>query len=80
MDKDEILERLNQVFRDIFDDETLMISEQTAADDIDDWDSLAQISLIAAVENEFGIRFDMKTALRLKTVGEMIIQINGLLP
>ena len=49
MTKDEIYKRLNSVFRDVFDDDTLEISEATSADDIDDWDSLAQISLIAAI-------------------------------
>ncbi len=48
-----------------------MIDLTTSPDDIDDWDSLTQISLIAAVEDEFGIRFDMKTALHLKTAGEI---------
>jgi len=72
MNREEILKKLNEVFRDVFDDDTLVITEQTGPDDVDDWDSLAQISLIAAVENEFGVRLDTKTALHLKTVGEII--------
>ena len=79
MDQNEILLRLNEVFRDVFDDETITVNGNTTADDIDDWDSLAHISLIAAVENEFGIRFDMKTALKLKNVGEMTERIAALL-
>ena len=72
MNREEILKKLNEVFRDVFDDDTLVITEQTGPDDVDDWDSLAQISLISAVENEFGVRLDTKTALHLKTVGEII--------
>lgn len=75
MTKDEIYKRLNSVFRDVFDDDTLEIGEATTADDIDDWDSLAQISLIAAIENEFGIRFDMKSALQMKSAGEIAEKI-----
>ena len=74
-----IYSRLNEVFRDVFDDEEITVNEHMTADDIDDWDSLAQISLIAAVESEFGIRFDMKTALSLKNVGDMAHQIAALL-
>ena len=75
MTKDEIYTRLTSVFRDVFDDDTLVINETTTADDIDDWDSLAQISLITAIESEFGIRFDMKTALHLKRAGEIAEEI-----
>ena len=71
MGKDEIFERLNQVFRDVFDDESILLDEATGPDDIDGWDSLAHISLIAAVESEFGIRFDIKTAMKMKTAGEI---------
>ena len=49
MTKEEILKKLNEVFRDVFDDESISVTEQTCADDIDDWDSLAQITLIAAI-------------------------------
>lgn len=79
MTEEEIYSRLNEVFRDVFDDEEITVDEQTTADDIDDWDSLAQISLIAAIESEFGIRFDMKTALSLKNAGDIARQISILL-
>ena len=72
MSREEILKKVNEVFCDVFDDESLIIHENTNQDDVDDWDSLAQISLIAAIENEFGIRLDTRTALHLKTVGEII--------
>ena len=75
--REEILRKLNSVFCDVFDDDTLVITENTTADDIDDWDSLAQITLIAAIEKEFGVRFDVKTALTLKKISEIIDSCGG---
>lgn len=72
MDKQKITERLTEVFRDVFDDETLEIGETTTADDIEDWDSLEHISLIGAVEKAFKMRFTMKEVSGMKNVGEMI--------
>ena len=68
---EEIYERLNAVFRDFFDDEDIELDEETTADDIDDWDSLNHITLMAAVEDEFGIRFTMGEVSGMKNVGEM---------
>lgn len=72
MNRDQIFEKLTAVFRDIFDDEDITISESTTAADIEDWDSLTHIMLLSAVEDEFGIKFDMKAVQRLKNVGEMV--------
>lgn len=68
---EEIYERLNAVFRDFFDDDDIELDEETTADDIDDWDSLNHITLMAAVEDEFGIRFTMGEVSGMKNVGEM---------
>ena len=68
----EIYERLNKVFRDVFDDEEICVNETTTANDIDDWDSLEHINLIVAIENEFGIKFTMWETTSLKNVGEMV--------
>ena len=67
-----INERLNQVFRDVFDDESITVNENTTSADIEDWDSLEHISLIGAVEDEFGFRFKMKEVSSMKNVGEMM--------
>ncbi|MBR5682373.1 MAG: acyl carrier protein [Ruminococcus sp.] len=72
MNTNEIIPRLNEVFRDVFDDRTISVSERTTADDIEDWDSLAHINLVAAVENEFGLRFKMREVSSMKNVGDMI--------
>lgn len=71
MDRKELFEKLTDVFRDVFDDETITVSDETTADDIEEWDSLTHITLLASVEDEFDIRFDMKTVQKLKNVGEM---------
>ena len=67
----EIYNRLNAVFREVFDDESITVSENTTAADIEDWDSLTHIQLIAAVEGEFGVKFTMKQVSSMKNVGEM---------
>ena len=59
MSEQEIYERLNEVFRNVFDDDEIEVEAGTTADDIEDWDSLEHINLISAVEDEFGIRFKM---------------------
>ena len=72
LSKDEIIERLDDVFRDVFDDDTLEVDENTTADDIEDWDSIEHITLIGAVEDEFKMRFIMGEVSGMKDVGEMI--------
>ena len=72
MSEEEIYERLNDVFRDVFDDDTIEVDDLTTADDIDDWDSLEHINLIATVEKEFGIKFRMGEVSTMKDVGEMV--------
>ena len=71
MDREQIFETLNEVFRDVFDDDSITVSEDTTAEDIDGWDSLTHINLLATVEDEFDIKFDMKDVIKLKNVGEM---------
>ncbi len=72
MTREEVYERLNAVFRDVFDDEELTVNDETTAADVDGWDSLIHITLIDAVEEEFDLSFDMKTIVKLKNVGEMV--------
>ena len=72
MNKEEIYERLNTVFQDVFDDENIKVNEKTTSNDIEDWDSLEHINLIVAVEKEFGIKFNMNEVTSMKNVGEMV--------
>ena len=66
-----IIEKLNEIFSDVFDEE-ITVTPQTTAADIEDWDSLTHITLISEVEDAFGIKFSMKDVLGLKNVGEMM--------
>lgn len=67
-----IYEKLNEVFQDVFDDDTITVNAQTTADDIEDWDSLEHINLVSAVEKEFGMKFTMAQVVGMKNVGEMV--------
>lgn len=79
MNKNELWERLNEVFRDVFDDRKITVDENTTAEDIEDWDSLEHINLVEAVEQEFRMCFKMKEVSGMKNVGEMarIIEERG---
>ena len=72
MDEKLIMRRLNHIFQDVFDDDSIHITRRTTADDIEDWDSLEHITLIAAVESEFKMRFKMNEVSTMKNVGEMV--------
>lgn len=67
----EIYERLNEIFRDVFDDDSITVTAATTANDIEDWDSLSHITLIGAVEDEFRMKFSMKEVVGMMNVGEM---------
>ena len=71
MTREEVFATLNEVFQDVFDDESITVNEETTADDIEDWDSLGHIDLIAEVEQEFGMKFTMGQVVTMKNVGEM---------
>lgn len=77
MTRQEIFEKLNEVFSDVFDEE-ITVTPETTADDIEEWDSLTHITLISEVEDTFGMKFSMKDVLGMQNVGEMadIIQKN----
>lgn len=57
MEKKEILSKLQDIFRDILDDENIVLENETTADDIEGWDSLSHIQIVHEVESEFGINF-----------------------
>ena len=72
MNKNNIKEKLQNVFVDVFDDEDLTISNSTNSDDIEEWDSLNHIALVLSIEKCFNIRFMTGEVISLKNVGEMI--------
>lgn len=72
MTRDRIYEKMTEIFRDVFDDESIVLSDETTADDIEDWDSLEQINLLMAIENNFGIKFQLADVSGLENVGAMV--------
>ena len=68
----ELRNRLNNVFQEVFDDDRIVIFDEMTSRDIDEWDSLMHITLVVAVEKEFGLRLDAAEVGRLKNVGKMI--------
>lgn len=72
MSREEAFERLNKVFREVFDDGDITVTDTTTADDIEDWDSFEHINLIVAVEEEFSFKIPMGKTVTMKNVGEMV--------
>ena len=66
------MDTLQDVFRDVFDDSSIDLSTDTSPDDIEGWDSLAQVKLILMIQDEFGIQLEPEEAGGMQTVGNMI--------
>lgn len=67
----DILAELTPIFREVFDDDTIVITRQTTANDIDAWDSLSHMNMVMAVEVQFKIRFALGELPTLKNVGDL---------
>ena len=72
MERNETFKKLNDIFRQNFDDESIVLEETTSSADIDDWDSLEQINLIVAIQDTFKIKFNIDEVNAMKNVGEMV--------
>jgi acyl carrier protein len=75
METNEIVARLTPIFRDVFDDDALVVSEEMTAADVPTWDSLSNINMIIAVEKAFSVKFSIKDVRALKNVGELLALI-----
>ena len=71
----EFKDKLTSVFREVFDDDSLVLSDEMTADDLDAWDSLSHVNLIIAVELAFGIEFKHSEVQSFANVGELLIKI-----
>ena len=72
MEKTKILEEVQEIFRDVLDNEDIVLASEITAEDIEEWDSLTHIQLIVAIEKHFKVKFTSKEILSWKNVGEMI--------
>jgi acyl carrier protein len=66
------LEQLTPIFREVFDDDGIVLNRKTTADDIDAWDSLSHMNLIIAVELKFRVKFALGELQSLKNVGDLV--------
>lgn len=72
MERTEIFNKLNEIFRDVLDNEDIELKDETTASDIEEWDSLSHIQLIVAIEKAFGVKFTSLEIMKWKNVGEMV--------
>lgn len=75
MDRKEIFEKLTEIFRDVMDNDEIVLEENTTAEDIEEWDSLAHIQLIEKIEGVFGLKFSAKEMMSWEDVGEFVDSI-----
>lgn len=70
--------KMTPIFRDVLEDETLELTPQLTADQVNNWDSLAHVHLLLALEKAFGIKFDVMQVGGLKNVGELAAVIEDM--
>lgn len=75
MERKEIFEKLTVIFRDVMDNDEIVLEENTTAEDIEEWDSLAHVQLIEKIESVFGIKFSAKEMMSWEDVGEFVDSI-----
>ncbi|HXV22124.1 MAG TPA: acyl carrier protein [Desulfuromonadales bacterium] len=73
----QLLDKLNKIFCEVFDDDDINIAPEMTANDIDGWDSLSHVNLIVAIEIKFNIRFSQKELLTFKNVGDLLRSIQN---
>ena len=71
MNRQNVMEKLQEIIRDVFGDSSLVINESTKADDIDGWDSLTHITIMEAVQDEFGVKFSIDEMIEMHNVGDI---------
>ena len=75
MQNEALLEQVQEIFRDVLDDEEIVLQDISTAEDVEGWDSLTHIQLIVAIEKHFKIKFTSKAILSWKNVGELVDSI-----
>lgn len=77
MERTQIIEKLTAIFRQIFRDDTLVLTDEMTANDVERWDSLTHMLMITEVENQFGIKFKLKDLKKLNRVGDLIVVVEA---
>lgn len=77
MEKKEILNQVQEIFRIVLDNDEIVLEDNTTADDIEEWDSLTHIQLVVTIEKHFKIKFTSREILSWQNVGQMIDCIAG---
>lgn len=72
MKRDDILAKVQEVFRDELEVEDLVLTDETTADDVEEWDSLSHVQLVVALEKAFGIKFTSREILSWDNVGDLV--------
>ncbi len=72
MERQEILNKLQTVYRDILDDEEIVLTEETTAEDIEEWDSITHVQIVAEIQKVFDVKFSAKEMLLWESVGDII--------
>lgn len=72
MTREEVFEKLEDIFRNNFDDDDIKLTDETSSTDIEDWDSLEQINLVVAIQDAFNVKFNIDEVNAMKNVGEMV--------
>ena len=72
MEKQEILNQVQEIFRDILDNEDIVLTNETTANDVEEWDSLTHVQLVVAIEKDFKIKFTSKEILSWQNVGDLV--------
>jgi len=70
--REQIFEKIQNIFRDVFDDDEIVLTDETTANDVDGWDSLQNITILATIEEEFGIKFQISETRHLVNVGALV--------
>ena len=72
MNKRQIQQRLEIIFQEVFDDDNIQLLSDMTADDIEEWDSVMQITLVITIEDKFGLTLNAAEVGQLDNVGDMI--------
>lgn len=72
MERNEIVEKITVIFREVFSDNNIVINDEMTANDVENWDSLTHMLMITKVEETFGVKFKLKELNKLKQVGDII--------